>query len=327
MTTHYKCSTCGTKYDTITQDGFCPKGDCYGIGLLELYEESSNSAEDTTLIAADAIGLCVLVCDASGSMERPAFAGNPATRVRLVANAAAAGISDFYTQVASTSETGFSKPEQAYIAIISFGETAAFISDKNGNPFIKTVAQIQQECPKKEDLADFLLHALTDGCSISRSYTDITKALVLAKEIQDAARQGNLSKFGISGTFELIEHDVIEKNTNRFLSVPNTRVLIYSDGGHNAIDGTPLNNPFASDSLSTLLTVFFGNPDSSDPTEKRGADEMKSMACICPIHGLAGYFLIDSPQRYTKLRGLFRMASGASGFCPGCLAQSQPKEK
>jgi hypothetical protein len=51
----------------------------------------------------------------------------------------------------------------------------------------------------------------------------------------------------------------------------------------------------------------------------RGASHLEELANTCPLHGVRGYFLIDSPERYIVLRGLFRMAAGASGFCPQCL--------
>ena len=323
MTQKYRCPICGEIYDDMSQDGFCSKAECYGVGLLETYDDSSASSVDISgkesiSIDSDKIGLCVLVCDASGSMETPAFPGNPATRVRLVANAAAAGISDLYAG-SDVSEQTFSKPEEAYIAIVAFGETAALIKGKSGELFIKTVAQIQNDFPMREDLAEFLYHSLTDECPVDRGYTDITKALMLAKKIQTAAIEGDFSAYGISGDFRVMEHELIEKETNQMLSVPNTRVLIYSDGGHNPGDRTPLENPFETEELSTLMTSFFGNPDSSDTIERKGADEMRTMACLCPKHKMTGYFLINTPQRYAMLRGLFRMASGASGFCPACL--------
>jgi len=326
MATKYRCVECGKIYDQMRQDGFCSNSVCYGVGLLESFEDSDSESKFSNSVSADEIGLCVLVCDASGSMESHAFSENPASRIQLVANAAAAGISDYYRDATDKKAQIFSKPEQAYIAIVGFGETASIIQGNDGKPFIKTLDQIQQEFPQREDLSDFLHSSLTKLCPLNRKYTDITKALVLAKEIQDAALKGDLSAYGISGSFKVMEHDIVEKNSNNLLTVPNTRVLIYSDGGHNPGDGTSLSNPFESESLSTLMTVFLGNPDSTDLNERKGADEMKSLACLCPIHKIVGYYLIDSPQRYAKLRGIFRMASGASGFCPGCLAPP-PKER
>jgi len=185
MAQKYRCPICGEIYDNMSQDGFCSKSECYGVGLLEAYDESASSVEisgkGSIAIDSDKIGLCVLVCDASGSMETPAFPGNPATRVRLMANAAAAGISDLYAGSDVSGQT-FSKPEEAYIAIIAFGETAALIKGKSGELFIKTVEQIQKDFPGREDLAEFLYHSLTDKCPVDRGYTDITKALRLAKK-------------------------------------------------------------------------------------------------------------------------------------------------
>ena len=69
------------------------------------------------------------------------------------------------------------------------------------------------------------------------------------------------------------------------------------------------------------MTAFIGD-ESTDEQLKQGAEQMKSLANKCPVHQQTGFFLINSVERYAVLRGLFRMASGASGFCPQCLRES-----
>jgi hypothetical protein len=91
--------------------------------------------------------------------------------------------------------------------------------------------------------------------------------------------------------------------------------MIYSDGAHN---GGTLKNAFDGLYPSPLMTAFIGSEEASADS-RLGADQMKLLANDCPEHGQKGYFLINSPERHAVLRNLFRMASGASGFCPQCL--------
>ena len=66
------------------------------------------------------------------------------------------------------------------------------------------------------------------------------------------------------------------------------------------------------------MTAFIGDESASEKT-KRGAAEMRQIANICPADRVKGYFSISSAEEYAQLRMLFRMASGASGFCPECF--------
>src|SRR5262249_30700088 len=158
---------------------------------------------------------------------------------------------------------------------------------------------------------------------------DISAALALAHAIyDDVAAKQDLGKWDMANAVSLIEHATlverfrakngtigrvapeVEKVQEHTIPMPNVRVLIYSDGQHNASDR--LDNPFASLQPSILMTAFLGNPDASDDA-RLGADQMKSLATICPAHGFQGYFLIDAPWRFVRLRGLFRINS-SSGF-------------
>lgn len=287
-------------YDQMTHDGFCP--DCeYGTGLLE--EVDVEEGKDVPVHSGQ-IGLCILVCDGSGSMTDPAFPSNPAQKMHLVARAAASGIADLYQ---------LGKPDDAYIGIIAFGKKASLLLSPDGKPFLKSIADIQRAFPTREELGQFIYDALLSEDNVDYRYTNITDALSLAKEIEDSARNGDLEKYGFSGPFKLIEQDICTTN-NEILTIPNTRVLIYSDGLHNPSDGKPLHNPYEAEELSTLMTAYFGQGN------EEGAEQMKSLACTCPVHGIKGYFLINNPERYATLKHLFRMASGISGFCPSCLA-------
>jgi hypothetical protein len=126
-----------------------------------------------------------------------------------------------------------------------------------------------------------------------------------------AALRGDLSAYGYRRPISLIEHTV---GTAQGQAVyQNTRVLMYSDGEHNV--SRSIENPFRSDAV--LLTAFFGKAESP------GAAQMRALACTCPLHRKAGFFPIFDYTKYNStLRGLFRMASGHSGFCLNCLDQA-----
>src|SRR4051794_38688701 len=94
MASQYRCTNCNKAFDKYTHDGFCDMPPCYGVGLLQEIPAGSAGAADGTPMEASEIGLCILVCDASGSMDRTAFAGNPASRARLVAAAAAGALNE-----------------------------------------------------------------------------------------------------------------------------------------------------------------------------------------------------------------------------------------
>lgn len=309
----YKCSNCNKIFSQLTQDGFCSEPDCYGIGLLEAYQAGSSgtSTASQTAVAGIDYGLCIMLCDASGSMDEPGFSSIPVPRVQLVAKAAAAGIADLFPGGLGG---GITKPAEALICVVAFGSRAQVITDTAGRPFLKTVDALSKEFGTREKLASHIEYALTHGAeqTVGRDYTHMTRALQLASQIYESALQGDLSKYGLNGKVAILKHDM---NINGdWHQVPNIRIMMYSDGGHNPPpnDNIGLSNPFVSSNISPLLTAFIGDVNS-------GADQMKELSGTCPTHGLRSYFLINDANRYQLLRGLFRMASGASGFCPSCL--------
>ena len=190
------------------------------------------------------------------------------------------------------------------------------LSNPEGKPFLKSISEIKKTFPTSKELGDFLIGALTSGKNVDADYTHITKALTLAREIDQGARRGDLRQFGLDSSFQLMVHDIHRPTEDDMITVPNVRTLIYSDGKHNPNDGSPLRNPYEGDEVSTLMSVFFGE-------EQEGAREMKSLACLCPIHKIPGFFLISNPERYQTLRHIFRMASGTSGFCARCLQEEK----
>jgi hypothetical protein len=104
------------------------------------------------------------------------------------------------------------------------------------------------------------------------------------------------------------------------VSVPNVRVLMYTDGRQYVVNGSNvLNpNPFKQNQINDLnhdilIAAFFGLEN--DP----GCKELKNIVSNCPIHNVPQFFLFNDPAYIGNLKYLFRMASGASGFCPRCL--------
>jgi hypothetical protein len=208
------------------------------------------------------------------------------------------------------------RSDNAYIAIVAFGGRADLVRDRDGKPFIKSVAQIAEEFPS--GLGEYLFtYFHEDIGNIDRGHVDITAALRLAREIYDGAISGDLSRCSIEGAVELIKHDVLTTE-KRQIPVPNIRGLIYSGGADNPSSGSPLTNPFESVYPSPLMTAFIGD-ESGDAGAQAEADQMKILANTCPMHSYPGYFPIDSVS-YPKLRGLSRMAA-TSGFCPQCLRE------
>jgi hypothetical protein len=76
-------------------------------------------------------------------------------------------------------------------------------------------------------------------------------------------------------------------------------------------------NPFKNEDVDILMGCYFG------PGEEEGCRALKEIVSKCPKHDFEQFFLINDPRRIQTLRKLFRMASGASGFCPLCLADAE----
>jgi hypothetical protein len=109
-------------------------------------------------------------------------------------------------------------------------------------------------------------------------------------------------------------HTVFDKNSNKKI-VPNVRVLIYTDGMDT--ESPQIINPFKNEDVDILMGCYFG------PGEEQGCRALKEIVSKCPKHDFEQFFLINDPRRIQTLRRLFRMASGASGFCPLCLADTE----
>jgi hypothetical protein len=284
-------------FDQMTIDGFCPESECYGIGFLveeQGAQQTPGSSQSSIDLPGKEIGLCILLMDASGSMNTPAFSANPATKAQLVAGSASGGIFDLGK---------LSNKEDAYIIGIMF--------DSGIHPVMcSSVEEILRVHSDTSKFAIFLKDKFTYGG------TDINGALNFAKQIyDDFVLHGDLSRYGGPKNVKPIKHSILTKQGEQKI-VPNIRVLLYTDG-EDETTGYIKGNPFKDEETDILMCAFFGRG------EEPGCLPLKNITSKCPIHDVDQFFLINEPNRIQTLRKLFRMASGASGFCPVCLAQDK----
>ena len=274
--------------DEMTIDGFCPQPECYGVGFL-IEQKEGIYAENPK-----EIGLCILLMDSSDSMNEPAFEGNPLTKKQLIAGSASAGIFELQK---------ISNKKDAFICVVMF-------EDKQKIILMKSLEELFSAYPTANEFSKFLISSFTQGM------TDINGALAYAKKIiDDLLKNGDLSKHGGPRNVKPIKQSILTKLGDQKI-VPNIRVLIYTDG-EDVVTGKISANPFRSDEVDVLMGAFFGK------SEELGAAELKRHLSKCPVHNVDQFFLINDPSRIQTLRHLFRMASGASGFCPVCLAQDK----
>ncbi len=229
-------------------------------------------------------------------------------RVELVAYNAANGIWDLCD--------GISKADDTYIAVVGFGEDAEILPLPNGNRFIVSATSLREYFDNAQSLEEFLMRSFDDLIEKLGTGTNISSGLALAKALYDGLLASDLREFGGPADVRPIEHSVVRPDHSEVV-MPNFRAFIFSDGKHNR---GALINGFAEgeesqDPWATLMTAFIGaHNDAAVP-------QMKSLAGTCPYHTRKNFFLINDKDRFQQLRGLFKMASGASGFCPVCLGE------
>ncbi len=330
------CPDCKTEYTMAEADqsgSFCTEESC-ADNMTMLLKVESEEPEEVLEDGEDApkekvvepsgrkeIGLGILVCDVSGSMEDFAYAGRRVSKLSMVAGSVARGIWDLVEQMEENAR------KNAYVALIYFAKEAIMGKDEDGQPFIKSIYDIGEFFDTARDFSDFLMMSMREaqrqipgnpikelvfGKNNSKHFTNITSGLELAHDIVNAGLFGNLTDFGGPENIKVIE-DVCITPTGGYVTVPNIRCLIYSDGAHNHPKGSKVTNPFSGDDTSVLLATYFGS------SKDKGGAQMQELAALCPKHGDASFFLIDDAEGYQKLRGLFRMSSGVSGFCPNCM--------
>ncbi|MBV4360547.1 Ig-like domain-containing protein [Pinibacter aurantiacus] len=245
------------------------------------------------------IGMSVLLMDASASMTEPAFKESPLTKMRLVATSAASGIFDLERLKTNAN---------AYVAAFKFDDRVELM-------FVDTVANLL----KKYD-NDFRKFAnyIYDELYKFQQGTDINKALQKGYSFINKFLQKQLPEFPVQKYKVMMQRILKFDTTSAF--IPNTRVLIYTDGMQYDANSEKilLPNPFKQRPIEDLnhdilIGAFFGQEGDD------GCSELKSLLSNCPIHNVPQFFLFDDPTKIGNMKFLFRMASGASGFCPKCL--------
>ncbi|MBO9201031.1 MULTISPECIES: vWA domain-containing protein [Niastella] len=297
----------GHAYDTITAEQnsyFCPK--CpYGEGILLNQGPVSIDNEGTIIPPMtqqqEDLGLCIMLLDCSGSMAEPAFMNHPMSKRDLIAKSVSAGI---------FSLSGNPLKEFAYVLIIGFDHEIEILV-----PYMSIEKLVQEY----RDAAG-LEHALKEKMYKKNGATDINGALEVAFRF---TQQFINSEISILGTYKPRIQAVLDDNMMNH-SIPNVRVLLFTDGGQfMGPDKTTLNpSPFRNlqydgKVFDLLMSAYYGSSSDKD------YDKLKSLASKCPRHPSTDqFFLFDDPTKVANLKGLFRMASGASGFCPTCLDEA-----
>lgn len=273
-----------------TPDYFCPT--CPKFTGLLIYTEDPLNGETE-------VGLCVILMDASLSMTEKAFDGTPLTRMQLVCGSAAHGIFSLQRLNNNTN---------AIVAMFKFDDRLELM-------VLDSVAGLMRRFHQDEQ--EFSRYLFTEMDKMKQG-TDINKALREAHLFIKKFLEKKLDNFPVPNYRPMLQ-PILNKN-NKALTVANVRVLIYTDGGqYDANESNHLDpNPFKANPLplidhDVVIGAYFGQKSDD------GCNQLQSLLSECPIHNHPQFFLFDTPKNIGDLKYLFRMASGASGFCPICL--------
>lgn len=309
----FKCIECGKQYDegNIPLNGVCQEPTCPGSGLTGLIipdEDSNQPQSGLKNKEGRETGLCILLMDASGSMaEEPYSTSFPS---KYPVKAEATGYAEkngkltkreVVTDIAAQAIIGLksmSKKEDAYICIIKFDHTQSVV-------LTESVETILSKYPDAAQLAKYLYSEL----SSMNGGTDINSALTMANAFVEKFINGEVP--GMSNCIPNVQNQFIPAR-GLSIDVPNVRVLIYTDGEQLPSFG-PIVNPFKANDPDVLIGAFIGSESDN------GCSALKDILSTCPVHNVKQFYVLDSPTKAATLRGLFRMASGTSGFCPNCI--------
>ncbi len=283
--------------EAIKTGYFCPK--CpYGEGILMQSTVSTSSSQSPNQHQDD-LGLCIILLDCSGSMNDPCFPGNPIRKKQLIAKSASAGI---------FSLSGNSLKEFAYILILGFDHRVITLL-----PFTN-VKDIVEQHKDGSELENVLLEKMEQ----LNGATNINEALKVAAKFTQQFINSDIDSLG---NYKPRIQTVLDDNMTSH-QVPNVRTLLFSDGEHyvGSNDTKLLPSPFKElpgTSFDLLMSAYYGNEGD------KGYHQLKSLVSKCPVHNSEDqFFLFDEPTKVPSLKGLFRMASGSSGFCPKCLEEA-----
>jgi len=278
-------------FEIPTDDFYCPKCPPFEAILIESDDGGNGDQEKE-------VGLSVILMDASMSMTEPPFKGSPLTRMRLVSDNAAAGIFDLQRMK--------DNPNAVVTAFRFDDRIELMFTDSVGNLIAKY-----------KDVKTFANYIYSELFKMQQG-TDINKALQTAYNFISDFMNKRLKDFPIKNYTPLVQR-ILTYNNNS-VNIANVRVLIYTDGMQfDANENRQLKpNPFRQNPLPGLshdivIGAFFGQANDE------GCNELQTLLSPCPIHNRKQFFLFDDPANIGTLKYLFRMASGASGFCPTCL--------
>ncbi|CAG5072933.1 hypothetical protein DYBT9623_04469 [Dyadobacter sp. CECT 9623] len=271
---------------------FCPTC-AYGEGIL--VEGGSVTSQATS-----DLGLCIMVLDCSGSMNDAAFQNSPISKNELVARSVTAGI---YSLIGNSSK------EFAYMLIIGFDHEIDILL-----PFTN-LETIFRDYPESKVFEQELLSKM----KVKGGATDINEALKIAFNFTQQFINSSISSLG---NYAPRVQSVMDNNFELH-NIPNVRVLLFTDGGQYTTSGERiLPSPFKDLSFDgknfdLLMSAYYGE------VGEKGYSQLLSLSSKCPSHfDTDQFFLFDDPKKVANLKGLFRMASGASGFCPKCLEEA-----
>ncbi len=253
-----------------------------------------------TGVSVPEIGLSVIMMDASASMTDLVYEGSPITKMKLVAITAASGIFDL---------DRMQNNPYALVAAFKFDDRLELM-------FMDTVANLISRFNK--DVTQFANYIYDELMKMQQG-TDINQALSYAHSFVDKFLKKQLNELPVK-KYRVMMQRILKYGSADAISIPNVRVLIYTDGMQFDSNGGKIlrRNPFTQypqDGLNhdIVIGAFFGQENDD------GCKELKGLLSKCPIHDEPQFFLFDNPAKIGNLKYLFRMASGASGFCPKCL--------
>jgi hypothetical protein len=323
----------GIRYDKISPQQNCVQVDsCPGQGFgglcvpsgktqADIINEENNIPISGVLPSSTKrkLGLCVFLMDSSGSMGDAAYDPNfPSTlgvephinnspceklnqmsKRELMATNAALGIFSL-KQIKDS--------ENAFVAIFLYDHNTKYL-------FFKSVKTVITEYGDSRTLAKYLLKEMKE----LNGGTNINSALDLAASLVNEFKKGTIKALGQFEPYVQTPRQNWDVSTGQPIkpstllpNTPNIRVLLYTDGEHQAEYGV-LESPFQFDVPDFLIGVYIGQ------NGQQGDKELSKIVKYCPIHGKQQYLRVSNPQDSGKLYGIFKMATGASGFCLQCI--------
>jgi hypothetical protein len=301
--------TC-TSQEAEKQSYFCPKcpyGESILINTGAGASPGPGSGTGTSpgyplpVVHQEDLGLAIILLDCSGSMNEPPFPNHPTTKKDLIARSVAAGV---------FSLSGNPLKEFAYVMIVGFDHEIDIILPYTS---IQTIVNTYKQA---EGLEKMIKSKMLE----KNGATDINGVLKVAFNF---TQQFINSEISALGNYKPRIQAVLDDNMKSHL-VPNVRVLLFTDGEHYLGDHDQYLQPSPFKNLSfnhkvcdLLMSAYYGKEG------EKGYQQLKSLVSKCPRHPSTDqFFLFDEPSKVANLKGLFRMASGASGFCPTCLAEA-----